>query len=146
MQSSLWTSQSKLIGTWISFVLSQYSTTWNYLKIILVLKQTAMPMLALLAPQSKYTLIMREPLSGRSWTSKVFNTVITLDTYQFLLTLNITRIQWRYVNETEKSFSPVGCTKYRISLHNARTATGMDGTLHTDFWKSETSRDIKKSF
>jgi hypothetical protein len=29
-------------------------------------------------------LIMREPESGRSWTSKVFNTVITLDTYQFL--------------------------------------------------------------
>ena len=34
-------------------------------------------------------LIMREPLivqeaeSGRSWTSKVFNIVITLDTYQF---------------------------------------------------------------
>ena len=28
-------------------------------------------------------LIMREPESGRSWTSKVFNTVITLDTYQF---------------------------------------------------------------
>ena len=29
-------------------------------------------------------LIMQEPLSGRSWTSKVFNIVITLDTYQFL--------------------------------------------------------------
>ena len=28
-------------------------------------------------------LIMRESLSGRSWTSNVFNTVITLDTYQF---------------------------------------------------------------
>ena len=28
-------------------------------------------------------LIMRKPESGRSWTSKVFNTVITLDTYQF---------------------------------------------------------------
>jgi hypothetical protein len=28
----------------------------------------------------------------------------------------------------------------------SRTATGMDGTLHTDFRKSETSRDIKKSF
>ena len=28
-------------------------------------------------------LIMQEPLSGRSWTSKVFNIVITLDTYQF---------------------------------------------------------------
>ena len=30
--------------------------------------------------------------------------------------------------------------------NNTRTATGMDGTLHTDFRKSETSRDIKKSF
>ena len=28
--------------------------------------------------------IMQEPKSGRSWTSKVFNTVITLDTYQFI--------------------------------------------------------------
>ena len=27
----------------------------------------------------------------------------------------------------------------------ARTATGMNKTLHTDFRKSETSRDIKKS-
>ena len=31
--------------------------------------------------------IMQEPKSGRSWTSKVFNTVITLDTYQFLTTI-----------------------------------------------------------
>ena len=30
-------------------------------------------------------LIMRESVSGRSWTSKVFNTVITLDTYQFFI-------------------------------------------------------------
>jgi hypothetical protein len=30
-------------------------------------------------------------------------------------------------------------------LPKARTATGMDGTLHTDFRKSETSRDIKKT-
>ena len=29
-------------------------------------------------------LIIWEPESGRSWTSKVFNTVITLDTYQFI--------------------------------------------------------------
>ena len=28
-------------------------------------------------------LIIWEPERGRSWTSKVFNTVITLDTYQF---------------------------------------------------------------
>ena len=33
----------------------------------------------------KIHMIMREPLSGRSWTSKVFNTVITLDTYQFFI-------------------------------------------------------------
>ena len=30
-------------------------------------------------------LIMQELVSGRSWTSKVFNTVITLDTYQFVV-------------------------------------------------------------
>ena len=30
-------------------------------------------------------LIMRESLSGRSWTSNIFNTVISLDTYQFSL-------------------------------------------------------------
>ena len=30
-------------------------------------------------------LIMWEPESGRSWTSKVFNTLITLDTYQFFI-------------------------------------------------------------
>ena len=29
---------------------------------------------------------------------------------------------------------------------NPRTAIEMDGTLHTDFRKSETSRDIKKYF
>ena len=34
--------------------------------------------------QELLILIMQEPKSGRSWTSKVFNTVITLDTYQFL--------------------------------------------------------------
>jgi hypothetical protein len=34
-------------------------------------------------------LIMGKPVSGRSWTSKVFNTVITLDTYQFVLTTKI---------------------------------------------------------
>jgi hypothetical protein len=28
-------------------------------------------------------LIMRKPVSWRSWTSEVFNTLITLDTYQF---------------------------------------------------------------
>jgi WD40 repeat protein len=33
-----------------------------------------------------------------------------------------------------------------ISYIHSRTATGIDGTLHTDFRKSETSRDIKKKF
>ena len=33
-----------------------------------------------------------------------------------------------------------------IHVSNSRTATEMDGTLHTDFQKSETSRDIKKKF
>ena len=36
----------------------------------------------------------------------------------------------------------VVCNSYK----KPRTATEMDGTLHTDFWKSETSRDIKKYF
>ena len=31
-------------------------------------------------------------------------------------------------------------------IGKARTATEKDGTLHTDFWKSETGREIKKSF
>ena len=30
------------------------------------------------------------------------------------------------------------------SIVHSRTATGMVGTLHTDLWKSETSREIKK--
>ena len=33
-----------------------------------------------------------------------------------------------------------------ILEYRARTATEMDGTLHTDFRKSITSRDIKKNF
>jgi hypothetical protein len=50
---------------------------------------------------------------------------------------------------------PQGCQKMRLHPLNTpfevwctktRIATGMDGTLHTDFPKSETSRDIKKSF
>ena len=32
------------------------------------------------------------------------------------------------------------------SIGKSRTATDMDGTLHTDLWKSETSREGKKSF
>ena len=33
-----------------------------------------------------------------------------------------------------------------LGFRDSRTATGMDETLHTDFQKSETSRDIKKYF
>ena len=33
-------------------------------------------------------LIMRIPLSGRSWASEAFNTMITLNTYQFLPNLH----------------------------------------------------------
>ena len=56
-------------------------------------------------------------------------------------------------NYSELHFSEV--TSYKIHTlvtanfhfeNNTRTATGMDGTLHTDFRKSETSRGIKKSF
>ena len=36
--------------------------------------------------------------------------------------------------------------KKKFKEHYARTATDMDGTLYTDLWKSETSREIKKSF
>ena len=36
----------------------------------------------------KIPLIIQESVSGRSWTSKVFNTVISLDTYQFLQNIN----------------------------------------------------------
>ena len=50
-------------------------------------------------------LIMREPQSGRSWTSKVFNTVITLDTYQFIFF-------WNYL--VKKSF---GFRKKNFSSH-----------------------------
>ena len=33
----------------------------------------------------KYTLILQKPRAGQNWTSKVFNTMSTLDTYQFTL-------------------------------------------------------------
>ena len=33
-----------------------------------------------------------------------------------------------------------------ICTTKARTATDMDGTLHTDLWESESSREIRKSF
>ena len=33
---------------------------------------------------------------------------------------------------------------YVLEIPKAKTATDMDGTLHTDLWKSETSREIKK--
>ena len=36
--------------------------------------------------------------------------------------------------------------RQKTSFGKSRTATEMDGTLHTDFRKSETSRDIKKNF
>jgi hypothetical protein len=32
----------------------------------------------------------------------------------------------------------------KISIETVLSATEMDGTLHTDFGKSETNRDIKK--
>ena len=35
---------------------------------------------------------------------------------------------------------------FLLASSNTRTATEMDRTLHTDFQKSETSRDIKKYF
>ena len=40
----------------------------------------------------------------------------------------------------------IGCCNLYEILANTRTDTDMDGTLHTDLWKSETSREIKKSF
>ena len=71
-----------------------FSTAWNYLKTKPSYNKVLQSLLCSLAlppaKPSKYMLIMPEPLimqesvSGRSWTSKVFNTVITLDTYQFL--------------------------------------------------------------
>ena len=45
-------------------------------------------------------LITWEPDSGRSWTSKVFNTVITLDTYQFL-GAELTRKKYVYVEVSQ---------------------------------------------
>ena len=76
-----------------------FSTAWNYLKTkpsYNKVLQSSLCSLALPpAKPSKYMLIMPEPLimqesvSGRSWTSKVFNTVITLDTYQFFMFYNI---------------------------------------------------------
>ena len=36
--------------------------------------------------------------------------------------------------------------RFYKTLARARTATEIDGILHTDFHKSETSRDIKKYF
>ena len=38
------------------------------------------------------------------------------------------------------------CKALKVRFNKWRTATGMDGTLHTDFRKSENSRDNKKSF
>ena len=47
------------------------------------LPMVCMPMVCKECVRILDLLIMRESLSGRSWTSNVFNTVITLDTYQF---------------------------------------------------------------
>jgi hypothetical protein len=47
------------------------------------------------------------------------------------------------MSSTLKFFPPSQEEKLRAY---SRTATGMDGTLHTDFQKSKTSRDIKKYF
>ena len=44
-------------------------------------------------------LIMQEPLSGRSWTSKVFNIVINLDTYQFMYCRPCVLLFWFKVNK-----------------------------------------------
>ena len=45
----------------------------------------------------------------------------------------------------KKTFLPQSCsTELGEKDSKSRTATEMDGTLHTDFRKSETSRDIKK--
>ena len=64
------------------------STAWNYLKVNLVITKYCEQ-----AQNTCWLLIMQEPLimqgtaelTRPSCTSKVFNTVITLDTYQFLL-------------------------------------------------------------
>ena len=65
-------------------------------------------------------LIMREPESGRIWTSKVFNAVITLDTYQFL---NIIKSQTSHTvlcietvkKETEKGHRRIDCDMHHFS-------------------------------
>ena len=46
-----------------------------------------------------------------------------------------------YLGFDHQSWKP-----FNLRYTNARTATGMDGTLTLIFEKSETSRDIKKSF
>ena len=43
-----------------------------------------------------------------------------------------------------KALYKFGCFEGILRKAKPRTATEMDGTLHTDFQKSETSRDIKK--
>ena len=73
----------------------------------------------------------------------------------FLLRLNTARA---FVRALQTSSNPIttGWLIIDLIINNfwkhhtpcpcSRTATGMDGTIHTDLWKSETSREIKKSF
>ena len=61
---------------------------------------------------------MREPESGRSWTSKVFNTVITLDTYQFCVYLIF------FLTEFQK-----------ITISASKWASIRNLVLETDFTK-----------
>ena len=64
-------------------------------------------------------LIIQESVSGRSWTSKVFNTVINLDNYQFFTKLFnnihvVYDIVWWFLNYL------TACL-LKISLAGART-------------------------
>ena len=51
--------------------------------------------------------------------------------------------QYGPISQRIKNYGPY---KIQYLQGKSRTATEMDGTLHTDFRKSETSRDIKKYF
>ena len=55
--------------------------------------------------QELLILIMQGPKSGRSWTSKVLNTVITLDTYQFQILLCILQYDIPCANTKKYFFS-----------------------------------------
>ena len=47
--------------------------------------------------------------------------------------------------EHRKALQYVNITSAARLLLKAWTATKMDGTIHTDFWKSKTSREVKSS-